>query len=579
MRRWLFVTIVALIASAVPAASQNRQQLQGSATKGTIQGLVVRAGTSQPLKGVRISLQRSAQQGQQPALSPVVTDAAGRFVVTGVEAGQYHITAERDGYVRQEFGQRRPTGSGTLVNVAAGQQITLNFSLLPAGVISGRAFNEDNEPVPRLTVQAYTYRYNDGKRSLAPVGNTQTNDLGEYRIFWLSPGEYFVSVLTPNPAAGPGVVNAAEQFIRAFDRSGSLPEIYFPGTLDPESAAPLALAAASELRGIDFSIRPIATVKVRGRVTSPVALPSGAPGAAGGAGRPGPGAPIQLTLTRASSAGSPLGLPAAPFGPAATRVNPDGMFELNNVVPGSYLLTAIARVPPSGEYVARTRLEVGNADINNVNLALSPGVAIQGRLQVEQPAPDGFKISQLRVQLNSTDGLPMNRNASVQDDGTFKLESVPAGDYRVFISNVRPGWYLESGRAGSQDAVNGLITVSVGQDLAMQLQLGFTTGSVSGSVVDQKGDRFPGALAALVPEGPRRGRPNAYFATQTDQEGKFNFNAVPPGNYKLFAWEEIPTGAYQDPVYLRRFEDRGRPVRVEKNANATVDVPVIPATD
>jgi len=291
----------------------------------------------------------------------------------------------------------------------------------------------------------------------------------------------------------------------------------------------------------------------------------------------GPGGPIQITLTRAGSPSNPNGIPIPAFG--GTRVNQDGTFEIDTVVPGSYILTAIARLPHSTEYVARARLEVGNADVNEVNLALSTGVTIQGRLSVEQPPPTDFKIAQLRVQLSSLDTAPVSRNAPVQEDGTFKLESVPPGDYRVFISNVRPGWYLESGRIGSQDAVNSVVTVSAGQDLAMQLQLGFTTGSVSGSVVDQKGDRYPGALVTLVPDEPRRGRPNAFFSVQTDQDGKFNFNAVPPGGYKLFAWEDIPSGAYQDPAFLRRFEDRGRPVRVEKRTNTTVDASVINASD
>jgi hypothetical protein len=213
MKPWFFVALGGLIASAPFATSQNRPQQQAPSPKGTVQGLVVRAGTGQPLKGVRISFQRSAQQPQQALLfegapaalntvTAAVTDAAGRFVVTGVEAGQYRVFAEREGFIRQEFGQRRATGSGTLVNVAAGQELTLSFSLPVAGVISGRVFNEENEPVSRLTVQAYTYRYVDGKRSLAPVGSGQTNDLGEYRIFWLPPGDYFVSVLATNATAG-----------------------------------------------------------------------------------------------------------------------------------------------------------------------------------------------------------------------------------------------------------------------------------------------------------------------------------------------------------------------------------------
>jgi hypothetical protein len=392
MRPRLFVSIIVLIASTVLAQNQ---QPQPSPPKATIQGLVVRAGTGVPLKGVRISFQRSAQQpqpavpvvgmpGMLNAVTPVVTDAVGRFLVTGVEAGQYRIFAERDGFIRQEFGQRRPTGAGTLVNVGSGQRLTLNFSLQPAGVITGRVLNEDGEPLPRMTVQAYTHRYTNGIRSLVSAGSGQTNDLGEYRIFWLPPGEYFVSVLASNTtatresradlsasqAAGPHVRDAAislagpageaaGQVLRVLEMGVGAPEIYFPGALDPESAGPVALTAGAEVRGIDFSIGPIATAKIRGRVTSPVALPQrgaaipplapGVGGVAGGAVRiAAPGGPIQVTLTRAGSPTNRLALPIASLG-ATTRVHPNGAFEIDNVVPGSYTLTAMARVPPASE--------------------------------------------------------------------------------------------------------------------------------------------------------------------------------------------------------------------------------------
>src|SRR5262245_10426759 len=87
MRTWVFVSIVVLIAFSLVAAAQN--------SKGTIQGVVVRAGTGQPLKGVRISLQRSASQQAGPgAVAPVITDASGKFVMTALDASQYRIFAE-----------------------------------------------------------------------------------------------------------------------------------------------------------------------------------------------------------------------------------------------------------------------------------------------------------------------------------------------------------------------------------------------------------------------------------------------------------------------------------------------------
>jgi hypothetical protein len=52
--------------------------------------------------------------------------------------------------------------------------------------------------------------------------------------------------------------------------------------------------------------------------------------------------------------------------------------------------------------------------------------------------------------------------------------------------------------------------------------------------------------------------------------------SVPPGEYKLFAWEEIQTGDWYNPDFMQNEELRGVTVRVtERNTESHV-LPVIP---
>ncbi len=81
--------------------------------------------------------------------------------------------------------------------------------------------------------------------------------------------------------------------------------------------------------------------------------------------------------------------------------------------------------------------------------------------------------------------------------------------------------------------------------------------------MDAKGNPYPGALVALVPDISRRGRLGLYSAIPTDQNGRFSFSNVAPGSYRIFGWEDTPVGAYQDADYVRRFEDRGKQVVVQ----------------
>jgi len=637
------------------AAGQNSPNLQQPGPKATIEGTVTRADNGQPLKGARVILRSGAARGQNPvlaglvagdnraltnivtAVATVATDGNGRFTMTGVEPGQYQLSAEREGFVRSEYGQRTPTGNGITVPVSANQHLMLDLKMLQASVVSGRVITPEGEAAAQATVQAYAYEYSNGQRTLAEVKTTQTNDLGEYRLFWLEPGEYFVSVTdndvednlpsstvdvsqTRGGRGGRGGGAALQILTSTLGERGSPivqafggatnPPVFYPGTMDPDGAVPISVAASVEVRGMDFNLRPLQTATVSGRVVAPFPLNQGNVNVAGrgrGANLPdgGPlqiafgGAPVQLSLNRVGDSRTGLaGLLSLRLG--STPVNTDGSFEIRNVAPGEYNLTATARDQNGQQYTARTRVSVATADVANVTVAVRPGVELRGRVALDGTPPQQFKMSSLRVSLAASDGalpgvvdfvtagaargnavrafLPGGQAevAEVADDGSFTLRNVGAMEYRVRVVGIPQGAYLQSGRMESKDALSGPITVD-NQGGELQLVLGFSPGRVSGTVTDDRGVATQGVQAVLVPDEARRGRSDAYFSTTTDTNGQFTFNNVPPGRYKLFAWEDIPAGAYQYPDFIRRYEDRGVSITVNGNSAVTADTRLIPS--
>jgi protocatechuate 3,4-dioxygenase beta subunit len=598
----------------LPARGQSTSQ--SASQTAVIQGTVLRAGTGQPLKRARVSLRRvNGIAPQLPYLSvapasvapsgalvqqvmvgvnntQAVTDDAGRYVFTGVAPGQYRLAIDRDGYIHQEFGQRTFTGPGTIITVAAGQQLpNLDIQMVPAGSISGRIFNEDGEPVAGLQVQAESYTYQQGKRVRAPSGQSgQTNDLGEYRIYWLTPGEYFVSaiarrggVMTVNP-----VINLQQQAanLRNGGQAAAIVGVpqqrnedtyaptYFPGTVVPESASAVPVAPSGDVRGIDFSVRPTPTVSVRGQIIVPI---SSAPAVPGQRGNPelginrGPQMNVMLNravLPGSFSVGGLVNMNRVSF-------SPDGHFEVSNVIPGSYNLFASAQ-QNGQQYSAQMKLEVGEGGIDNINIPVRAGVSVPGRIFLDGSLPSGFKISQLRVLLQQAEDAPVpNRGGGpgqVADDGTFTLTSVTPMTYRVRVVGLPAGAYLMAGRIGNEEAVNQPFAITGDQDVSLQLQIGFSAGRVTGTVVDDKGNPYPGVLATLIPDEPARLRSELYLTTPTDQYGHFTFANVPPGGYKLFAWEDISGDAYQDPQFIQRYEARGIPVKVDGGASVDQQV-------
>jgi hypothetical protein len=79
-----------------------------------------------------------------------------------------------------------------------------------------------------------------------------------------------------------------------------------------------------------------------------------------------------------------------------------------------------------------------------------------------------------------------------------------------------------------------------------------------------------------VPDASRRNQRPLYKSTKASN-GVFHFKQVPPGDYKLFAWSEDTIdngGPWLDPEYLRKYEDRATPVRIQGDMKTIVDRPI-----
>jgi hypothetical protein len=258
-------------------------------------------------------------------------------------------------------------------------------------------------------------------------------------------------------------------------------------------------------------------------------------------------------------------------------VGPDGTFQVANVIPGSYNLTAIQQA--SGKsFTARTKVEVGFSNISNINLTVIPGVDIKGQIVAEDgKTPTNFRLNNVQVRLTPTDEVPIgNAQAQVQADGSFTLTGVPAMSYKLNVGGVTGG-YAISGRYGNVEVLNNGMQVEPGQTgSTLSIQIGFQPGTVTGDVTDGKAQPFQAATCVLVPNA--RNRTDLYKTAASDQNGKFNLTNVAPGDYKLFAWESIPSGAYFDAAYLRPFEDKGKPITIGKGASQPAQLNVISAS-
>src|SRR5215472_14962899 len=178
----VFFAAFMVLAGASAAAAQSAQS--------SLQGRVMRWGTNEPVAKATIELRRVQTGTSVPYVAMSAAD--GTFVFASVPAGQYRVIATRAGFVRAEYGQRWPNGAGTLLSVPPGQAIgNVPIPMLQTGAISGTVRDQFGRPLGNADVDAYTATYRTGRRVLTKVQSVVSDDRGEYRLFWLTPGHYF----------------------------------------------------------------------------------------------------------------------------------------------------------------------------------------------------------------------------------------------------------------------------------------------------------------------------------------------------------------------------------------------------
>jgi hypothetical protein len=631
MKKSVFICALLLLFAGSP--QQARQTTQPS---GSIEGSVIKFGTTDAIPRAKVTL-RPANSANSRA---VTADDGGKFTFRDLAPGQYRLTVTRDGYVAGEYGQRSPTGVGVPIVLAAQQQFKdARIALTPAGTITGRLLNRYGEPAANVNVQALRYTYQDGRRTLTPVQTIATNDLGEYRLFFMPPGQYIISAQPANPMAvepggtvfvqaargsGPaalgglgaqlgvggvtritvmGANSAGEAFGGPVgpgmpapppppppippgfvsDDSNLFLPVYYPGTTDVTSASPVDLRAGGIVGGINLALAEARPVRIRGQVLN--------------GGRPAAGAQVSIFLH--NNPGGSLTVRSAAVN------NETGAFEFRNMAPGGYEIVASMNAPGPGAMImatplgnaagitpanvgrgrpsapvlgARAQVDVLTSDIDGVSLQLETGFDISGRVAFEgQSANNTQTLPGLRIQLQSEPRTPVLAVPGVasEADGTFVLSGVTPGTYRLSVAGLPRNVYIKAARIGGVDILNGGIRIDSEPRGGLEIALGNAPASLDVVVRDDRQLPVAAVTVALVPEGAQR-RYDVYRSATTDAQGRIHLDGVVPGEYKVYAWESVENGAWTDPDFIRNYQNSGVAVRASEGSSATAEVRVIP---
>ncbi len=223
---------------------------------------------------------------------------------------------------------------------------------------------------------------------------------------------------------------------------------------------------------------------------------------------------------------------------------------------------------------------MGQQNIEGLLLQLGASSDLPGVITVE--GKSSVNLDQTQVVLQPRDlAVPAAAGSigpvgAVGEKGKFALKGVAGNRYLVQVKNGPEGSYVKSVRLGDQDVTEEGLDLTGGVAGSLQITLSPEAAQVDGVVRDTDNQPVAGATVVLVP-GSRRY--SLYREERTDQNGAFSLKGVTPGDYKLLAWEDIETGAYQDPEFLKKYESKAESLSLKPSDRRAVQLKMIPFED
>jgi protocatechuate 3,4-dioxygenase beta subunit len=617
---------------AAPPAAPQRDPTQPTVRRipvgtATISGTVVAADTGRPVRNARVNLSGTAGSagaraggasgGLTPGISNGVTGAtaagaaSGRgagtvqvvyaVVQTGVSrstttdaqrlpAGQFTLNANQSQFLAASYGQRRPGGQGTAIQLVDGQQMKVKLPMMSGGVITGMVFGEDGETLRNVQIRTWRYALVNGFRRLQAVGYASTDDRGIYRIYNLQPGEYLVAA-TPNmsdfqtnermnaesvlieqaiasgavlPPTAPGMPATVAVSIPAptAPSTGSqgppsayLPT-YAPGTLVPSGASSVQVTGGDERAGVDIRVVLAQASTVQGMITTPLD----------------PGVAVQVSLVNNDPMMDGISQNSA-------RADQQGRFTFRAVPPGTYVVHAqTVPAPPTMTFVngmsqplppgpaprltdaqklwGRATVTVEGQSTADVNISLQEGRSISGQLLYDMARMPDLSRVRPTVSLNiapMAQGIVASAPMPVQvgPDGRFTISGVMPGRYTL-RSSVGT---MKSAMVGGEDTLDFPLDFAADRDITdAVLTVTDKTTELGGALTDATGKPAVDYTIIAAPADPRYWTPGSrrVVTTRPATDGRYLFRTLPPGEYLVAALTDLESGGQYDPELLKQ---------------------------
>jgi hypothetical protein len=482
---------------------------------GTVRGRVVDAVTGTPIARAHVRNQGRGGRDQQTAR----TDAEGNFALTKLPAGPVYLSVEKATYLAATYPERRRTMRGSNLMIADGQTIdNVTVQMSRGGAIAGRIIDAHGDPVEHVMVNAIPASppkagmpgRGMGMRTFQP-----SNDIGEYRVSRLEPGQYF---LLASPQRRSGM---------AEDAGSASGRTFYPGVPAIEQAQPITIERGQTLAGLDFQLLETTLTKVSGNVLSAKGSP-----ARGGH------VSVRVAPPPAGSKGTAELRGMMPEMGGGGGIDQNGAFELM-LQPGDYILEAMASQSDEGPRMGRfdmdrgqIRLQVAGEAMAGVTISTGGGGTVSGRFVFNgrsAPPASGFKGFNVAISAqNDTAGdqcRSFSNRPTVNEDGTFTMENI-WGSCVIRGGGMMQGWTFEAVMHSGNNITNRPIEFGAGQSISgVEIVLTDRVGDVSVTVSDDRGTPTQDYVTVLFPTEKEKWGDPRFLRAQASSPGP-NANAL-----------------------------------------------------
>lgn len=495
-----------------------------------IAGTLTDSVTGDPIFGATLTL---STERPRSVIQTTISDAQGHFALNPVPAGKYALIALRRGYLTAAFDEHEAYSSAIVTG--EGQDAAhIPFHLDPEAKMHGIITDDAGEPVENATV-VLLRRTKDGGFGdrLIHMRPTQTDDAGEFELWNLYPGDYYVAVTaSPWYALHP---TALEQTSVASDQQRAsvvaldvaYPITWYDGTADEQGAATIHLAPG-DTGEANVSLHAVPALHLMVHL-------------------PGESASQQNFATLQRSLMGESGL--APD--LSSRPGPPGSdtVEFTGVTPGHYTVSW-------GEPAHLA--DIDSSDSQEIDLAAGTATA---NIQLQFKMADGSPVSKdLRIFMAEARAHNHSFTGTVDDKGLARFASVPPGRWVIDATtkdNVVYG--VTAIQSGGKVSTDDLFDIA-GQHASATVLLVEGKTRIDG-LAFQNGKGKPGIMIVLVPKDSDAHMPN-YGRDQSDSDGSFSLPSVVPGDYTVVAIQDGWGLEFFRSDIIARYLARGTPVTV-----------------